>query len=246
MYALQKQIGVLMKTLGLIGGIGPESTIDYYKMLIKKYREIKGENEYPSFLINNINMTEMLDYIKNKKNEELVKYLSNEINKIEKAGADFAALASNTPHLVFDELQKNVNIPLISIVEETVKFCAKRGFVNTGLFGTMFTMEAGFYQQIGEKYSVKVKIPEENERKFIHEIYFNELVPGIIKESTRKKLVEIACNLKDKCGISGLILGGTELPLILKQEEFKDIVILNTSEIHINAIIKKMINNEDF
>ncbi len=235
-----------MKTLGLIGGIGPESTVDYYKMLIKKYREVKGVNEYPSFLINNINMTEMLDYVKNKKNEELVRFLSKEINKLENAGADFAALASNTPHIVFDELQKNVNIPLISIVEETIKYCTKNGFTNTGLFGTMFTMEAGFYQQIGEKYSVKVIIPEENERKFIHEIYFNELVPGIIKESTQKKLVEIVYSLKDKSGISGLILGGTELPLILKQEDFKDIKILNTSEIHINSILTRMTNNEAF
>ena len=230
------------KILGLVGGIGPESTVDYYKMIIKKYREKSGNGNYPEFLINSINMTAMLSYVQENKFKELILYLAYEIKKLEMAGAGFAALASNTPHIVFDQLQNSVNIPMISIVEETIKYISEKKIEKVGLFGTMFTMNAGFYQKVGEKYSVEVITPDQKDKEFIHEKYFSELVAGIIKDDTREMLRKIAETLKDQHNITGLVLGGTELPLILKQENFLDIELLNTSEIHVDSIVNKMLS----
>jgi aspartate racemase len=231
------------KILGLIGGIGPESTIDYYKMIIKKFRERFSTNEYPHFLINNINMTEMLSYVKENKLNDLTDFLTAQIKQLENAGADFAAIASNTPHLVFNELQNNSDIPLLSIVEETFKEIKKRNISKAGLFGTLSTMDGGFYQTTGRKYSVEVVSPDKKSKEYINKIYFEELVLGIINPSTKKELINIVSRMKDNDEIKGLILGGTELPLILDQNDFNDIKIFNTSKIHVESIIEKMFEN---
>jgi len=230
------------KILGLIGGIGPESTIDYYKTIIKRFREKFSANDYPHFLINNIDMTEMLGYIKENKLNDLTDFLAKQVKKLQDAGADFAALASNTPHLVFDDLQKKSNIPLISIVEETFKEIKKKNIGKVGLFGTLSTMDGGFYQKTGNKYLVDVLIPDKKSKEYINQIYFEELVLGIVNESTKKELKNIVCKMKDKDRIEGLILGGTELPLILNQKDFPDIKIFNTAEIHVESILEKMLN----
>jgi aspartate racemase len=227
------------KTLGLIGGIGPESTMDYYKMIIQKFRQRLQTNEYPHFLVNNINMTEMLSYVPNDLNA-LADFLGKEIKKLENAGADFGVMASNTPHIVFDELEKKAVLPLISIVKETMKVAQKQGLKKVALFGTKSTMEGGFYQKTGSDYSIEVLTPDKPSKEFINEKYFGELVAGIIKEETKRKLIYIAEKMKDAEGIEGLILGGTELPLILNQDDFKDIVLFNTSQIHVDSIIDRM------
>jgi len=228
------------KILGLIGGIGPESTIDYYKMIIKKFRERLSTNDYPHFLINNINMTEMLSYIKKNELKALVDFLAKEIKQLADAGADFAALASNTPHIVFNELQEKVNMPLISIVEETCKEIRKNSIEKAGLFGTLSTMDGGFYQKKGEEYTINVITPSKDEKEFINKKYFEELVLGINNPATKEELKSIVYKMKVNNGIQGLILGGTELPLILNQEDFSDIIIFNTAQIHVNGILGKM------
>ena len=129
---------------------------------------------------------------------------------------------------------------MISIVKVTMDEARKRGLKKVALFGTRSTMEGGFYQKTGENYSVNVLTPDKNSREFINEKYFGELVAGIIKEETKRKLISIADKMKEGEGIEGLILGGTELPLILNQDDFKDIVLLNTAQIHVDAIIEGM------
>lgn len=233
-----------MKTLGLIGGIGPESTVDYYKMIIRKFRKISGTNGYPNFFMNNINMTEMLDFVKEGKLDELTGFLASGIRQLELAGADFAALASNTPHIVFDGLQKSVNIPLVSIVEETMKYIAGQNISIAGLFGTMSTMNAGFYQSVGKRYGIEIIIPEKQAMDYINDKYFSELVAGIVRDETRKNLVRITEELKSERGIKGLILGGTELPLILSQNDFDNVKLINTSEIHVDAIVEMMLESK--
>jgi aspartate racemase len=231
------------KILGLIGGIGPESTVDYYKMIIKKFRERLSNTDYPHFLINNINMTEMLNYIKKNELNALVDFLAKEIKQLSDAGADFAALASNTPHIVFDELQKNVNLPLLSIVEETCKEIVNKEIKKVGLFGTSSTMDGGFYQKTGMKHLIEVVLPDKKSKEYINKIYFEELVLGILNPSTKKELKNIICKMKDNDEIEGMILGGTELPLILDQKDFTDIMIFNTAQIQVNSIIEKMFEN---
>jgi aspartate racemase len=227
------------KILGIIGGIGPESTMDYYKAIIQKFRQRAEAKEYPHFLINNINMTEMLSYVPNHLTG-LVEFLLKEVKKLEDAGAEFVAMASNTPHIVFDELEKKVTLPMISIVKETMKAAQKQGLKKVALFGTKSTMEAGFYQKTGVDYSIEVLTPDKISMEYINEIYFGELVVGVIKEETKIKLIQIAEKMKKEERIEGLILGGTELPLILNQDDFKELVLFNTSLIHVDSIMEKM------
>ncbi len=226
------------KVIGMIGGIAPPSTIDYYQSIITGYQNKTRTLDYPSILINSINMTRMLELVGRKDFDALVEYLSHEIQKLKHGGADFAFLASNTPHIVFERLQMQSEIPLISIVESTIQYAQSLGFRTLGLFGTKFTMQGNFYQSGAEKKNIKLIIPDLQSQDYIHDKYMNELVMGIFQEETKRELIKIARKLKEENGIEGLILGGTELPLILKQSDFQDIKLLNTTAIHVEDIIK--------
>lgn len=130
-----------MKTIGIIGGIGPESTIVYYRSIVAAYREQKRDGSYPSILINSIDLTKMLGLIGANQLSEVAEYLANEVGKIAWTGADFGLLAANTPHIVFDEIQRRSPIPLISIVEATCMEAMRLGLKRIGLFGIRFTMQ---------------------------------------------------------------------------------------------------------
>ena len=140
-----------MKNIGIIGGIGPASTVVYYQCLIDKYREITKDNNYPQIFINSINMTEMLNYLTKNDYEKLIEYLVKEIKKLELIGVDFIAIASNTPHCVIDELVNKTNVPIISIIEETSKYAKRNNLRNILLTGTKFTMDKDFYKKSLEK-----------------------------------------------------------------------------------------------
>ena len=230
-----------MKKIGLIGGVGPESTIEYYRLIIKRFQERLNTKNYPEFIINSINMTEMLSYVFNNQLDQLVDFLADRIKIIEKTGFDYAAIASNTPHIVFDELREKVNIPLISIVEETCKDISARKMQRVGLFGTKSTMTAGFYNKAAKRNGIDVYVPEINDQDFIHEKYMSELLFNRIIPETKKELIRIVRELKERESIDGLILGGTELPLILSQSDFSDIIILDTTKIHVESIVTHLI-----
>jgi aspartate racemase len=136
----------MQKVIGIIGGIAPPSTIEYYQKIISGFQEIGKTRQYPSILINSIDMTRMLDLVTKKEYEPLIEYLAGEIEKLKNGGAEVAAMASNTPHIVFKELQKRSRIPLISIVDVTVAHAKQLGLKKLGLVGTKSTMESGFYQ----------------------------------------------------------------------------------------------------
>lgn len=230
-----------MKTVGIIGGIAPESTLVYYREIISEFQRRSNDGNYPKIIINSINMTEMLDFIKKKNLDGLVNYLLAEIYKISNADADFGLLASNTPHLVFDELKKKSPIPLLSIVELTYNKVKEYGLKKVGLFGTKSTMQNNFYQAVFEKEDIIVVVPDEQNQDYINEIYFGQLVKGIFKDETKKRLLKIAEEMKLKDGIEGLILGGTELPLIIKEEISNNIRFFDTAKIHIEGIVDKLL-----
>ncbi len=232
-----------MKTPGIIGGIGPESTIEYYRLLIKNYREKTNSSDYPEIIINSINMTRMLEYVFNNQLDELVTFLANNVKVLEKAGADFAVMASNTPHIVFDRVAETVSIPMISIVDVCCQKMQQLDLKKACLFGTRSTMSAGFYQETAKKYGIELVIPEQKDIDFIHDKYMSELVFKDIREKTRKELIRIAMDIKKKYRIEGLVLGGTELPLALSQKDFQDIIVLNTTVIHVDSIIQRMVED---
>ncbi len=231
-----------MKRIGIIGGIGPESTIAYYRLLIQQFRTKLSTSAYPEIVIHSINMTEMLEYVFSNQLDKLVLFLQQRIQVLEASNVDYVALASNTPHLVFDKLAPTVNVELISIVEETCKYIAASGLRKLGLLGTKSTMSKGFYQKCGSTYGIDIITPNENAQDYVHEKYMGELVFNQIIPKTKTHLIQIITELKEQHQIEGIILGGTELPLILQQDDFDTIKVFDTTLIHVNAILNKMIS----
>ena len=230
-----------MKTVGLIGGIGPESTIEYYRLIISSYLANEKNGNYPQIIINSINMKRMLDLIGESKLDEVTEYLVGEIEKVAKAGAEFALLASNTPHIVFNNIKTASPLPLISIVEATCEKVVSIGLKRLGLFGTKFTMQSGFYNEVFMAHGISVVTPGEELQDYIHDKYMGELVKGIIRDETKAELLKIAQILKEDKGIEGLILGGTELPLILKETDDIGIPLLDTTRIHVESVLKELL-----
>jgi aspartate racemase len=140
-----------MRTLGIIGGIAPESTVEYYRLIIASYRRQKSDGSYPPILINSIDLTKMLGMIGAGKLGEVADYLGGELQKLARGGADFGLLASNTPHIVFEDLQRRSPIPLISIVQCACRDAKALGLTKVGLFGTRFTMQGKFYAEVFSK-----------------------------------------------------------------------------------------------
>lgn len=230
-----------MKKFGLIGGVGPESTIAYYRLIIKRFLEVTESNSYPDFLIKNVNMTEMVTHVTNKNYDLLTSFLEDAVIDIKNSGAEFGAIASNTPHIVFDKLTAKVNLPMISIVEEACKKAQNMQLKKVGLFGTKSTMINDFYQKTAAKFNLEIIIPNQDEVSYIHDKYMNELIFKDIREDTKNKLIAIAEGLKTNHSIEGLIIGGTELSLILSQDDFKDLPLLDTAIIHVEAIVNEMV-----
>jgi len=227
-----------MKTVGIIGGIGPESTIEYYRKIVSSYLKRQTTGYYPQIIINSIDMTKMLDLIGNGEFEEVSHYLASEVKKLEYAGAEFGVLASNTPHIVFNKVCGLSQLPLISIVEATGKNIADIGLEKVALFGTKFTMQGGFYAEVLSKNGIEVITPDEADQRFIHDKYMSELVKGIILDQTRTGLINVIEKMKKKNNVQGLILGGTELPLILKPDNVSGVHVFDTTEIHVESIME--------
>ena len=231
-----------MKTIGIIGGIGRESTIEYYRLIIAAYREQKRDGNYPPILVNSINMKMMLDLIGANQLTEVSQYLLDEIKRMARAGADLGLLASNTPHIVFDDLQRQSPIPLVSIVEATCEATHALGLRKVGLFGTRFTMQGRFYPEVFSRRGIALIVPDPNDQDYIHGKYMGELVNGVFLPETRERLLRTVDRLLEHEGIQGLILGGTELPLILRDSTYRGIPFLDTTKLHVGQVVAQMLS----
>ena len=231
-----------MKTAGIVGGIAPESTIQYYRLMIAAYRDRKRDGSYPSILINSIDMKTMLDLIGADNLSGVTNYLVGEVGKLARAGATFALLASNTPHIVFDAIRQEASIPMLSIVEATCSEVQRLGLKRVGLFGTRFTMQGRFYEEIFSRQGITVIVPDTEEQEYIHGKYMSELVNGIFLPETRGPMLEIANRLRVREGIEGLVLGGTELPLLLHDVATREVLFLDTAKIHAECAVTQMLS----
>jgi len=229
-----------MKTLGMIGGVGPESTLDYYKNIIAMYLERKGDGSYPQFVINSIDLKKGIDFMNANNLPAMADYLLEEIVKLPRAGADFGLIAANTPHIVFDEVAAKSPLPLISIVEATCAYAKARKMKRLALFGTRYTMQADFYPKVFAREGIELVIPDPQDQDYIHEKYFSELVPGNFLPETRAGLLAIIDRMKTKIDIDGVILAGTELPLILRGDNHHGVSLLDTGKIHCQAAVDEM------
>ena len=227
-------------TLGIIGGIAPESTIEYYRTIIALHRERTG-GQYPPILINSIDLKKMLALVAEQRFPELITYLVAEIRKLAAGGATIGLFASNTPHIVFDELRSQSPIPLVSIVEATFRAAEKARFRRLALFGTRFTMQADFYRSFFEPRGIAVISPNAVEQDFIHTKYMDELVNAKFLDSTRNAMLDIAERMRHDSHIEGVILGGTELPLLLRETSGRAIRLLDTGRIHAESAVEQLL-----
>ena len=225
--------------LGIVGGIGPESTIAYYRKIITRYREITSR-EYPPLIITSIDLQRVLQLVADNELATLTEYLVSEVRALASAGATLGLLAANTPHIVFDAVQQESPISLVSIVQATLHATKARHLRRLGIFGTRFTMEGRFYSDVFSKAGVDLVMPQKDERAYIHDKYTMELLQGVFSSSTRDGLLRIVNVLKDRDSVEGVILAGTELPLILTDDSASGIPLLNTTHIHVDEAVRQL------
>jgi aspartate racemase len=229
-----------MKTLGIIGGIAPESTVEYYRRIIASWRRSRGDGSYPNIILNSIDMTTMLRLVRDDR-AELIAYLAAEVQKLIDAGADVALFASNTPHLVYGEVAARSPIPLISIVEAAADRAAALGLSRVGLFGTAFTMQADFYPAAFAARNIAVIAPPREDLQYVHDKYMGELVNAVFLDETRAAIIDIAQRLKTSASLDGIVLGGTELPLLLRDPAILGVPVLDTTAIHVERAVAAML-----
>jgi aspartate racemase len=228
----------MVKRIGLVGGLGPEATLEYYRGIIDIFKSTDKSLNYPEIIIYSMNLSELIGMMNRKEYDRVVVYLLGVIDSLKKAGADFAAMCANTPHLVFDALVKLSPLPLVSIVEAVSDEVYRLGIEKPGLIGTGFTMSGTFYQDVFDRREIPVILPDDQDKKIINEKLFSEIELGIFKDETRELLIRIIEKMVHTQQIDGLILGCTEFPLILTEARYAGIPMLNTTQIHIDAIVK--------
>jgi len=229
-----------MKTLGIVGGLGPESTVDYYRLIIELYRNRLGGVGYPPIVISSLDVDKAIEIINAGQMLRLANYFAGGVKQLADAGADYALIAANTAHIVFNEVRKLSRIPLISIVETACEEVKRRGMTRVGLLGTGFTMGGRFYPDVFEKQGIAVVVPSVEERERIHQKYLDELLRGTFLPETRVFFRDMIGTLKEREGIEGVVLAGTELPLLLRDESALGVPLLDTTQIHVKAAVDTM------
>jgi aspartate racemase len=183
----------------------------------------------------------MIDWMGAGELGKVADYLVKEFETLQRAGVDFAALTANTAHIVFDELKQRVSLPLISIVEATCERAQSLGVKRVALFGTRYTMQAPFYPSVFSRTDIELVTPNEEEQDYIHDKYFGELLKDKFLPETRARFLDIADAMKARESIDALILGGTEIPLLLRTDEHNGIRLLDTTRIHVDRLIEEML-----
>ncbi|HSO89079.1 MAG TPA: aspartate/glutamate racemase family protein [Draconibacterium sp.] len=226
-----------MKTIGLIGGMSWESSAVYYNLINRKVREVLGGFHCAKSILVTVQFAEIQELQHAEDWKALEKIMVKSANQLEAAGADFVVLCTNTMHLCSPAIIENITIPFLHIAEATGLKIAKMGLKKVALLGTRFTMEKDFYKTyIHNRFGIEVIIPSEKEREQIHNTIYQELVQGLIKDDSRAKFQQIIANLEIQ-GAEGVILGCTEIPLLIKQTDV-NIPVLDTTAIHAEKAVE--------
>jgi aspartate racemase len=226
----------------MIGGLGPESTLDYYQRIIALYRERTGDGHYPEFIVISVDLRKGLDFMDAGALSGMSDFLLEAIGKVARAGAEFGIISANTPHIVFDDIAPKSPIPLLSIVEATCATAKGQNLKRLALFGTRYTMQADFYPKVFAREGIELLVPDTHDQDYVHEKYFSELVPGKFLAETRAGLLAIVDRMKASNDIDGVILAGTELPLLLRAPDHNGIPFLDTTKIHVEAAVAEMLS----
>ncbi|MFL5431385.1 MAG: aspartate/glutamate racemase family protein [Myxococcales bacterium] len=227
-----------MATVGLVGGLGPESTIDYYRRVIQVWQR-HDPKSFPSLVIDSLDVQRGLALVASDR-KGLAEYLFGSVRRLAGAGVDFVAMSANTAHIVFDELAARSPVPMLSIVEVCADEAKRRGLARLGLLGTRFTMEAAFYPSVFSRRGMEIVTPGAAERTAVHDRYVGELLKGDFRDETRQWIIALIARLRDDERVDGIILGGTELPLLLREETIAGLPTLDTTALHVTAIVDRL------
>lgn len=225
-----------MKTIGLIGGMSWESSLEYYRILNETVKQRLGGFHSAECVMYSVDFEE-IERLQHQDNwEALARVMIDAAQKVERSGADFLAICSNTMHNVAEEVQEAVQVPLLHIVDVTADAIKIKSQNKVGLLGTKFTMERDFYKsRLLQQHGIEVLIPDDSEREKIHNILYSELCLGEIKASSSETFHSVIKGLISR-GAQGVILGCTEIPLIVKQPGYK-IPLYNTTNLHAEAAV---------
>ena len=228
-----------MASVGLVGGLGPESTVDYYRRILEAWQQHEP-NSAPLMVIDSLDVQRAIRLVGSDR-DGLIEYLSGSIDRLARAGVDFIAMTANTPHIVFDELSARSTVPLLSIVEVCADEADRLGLRRPLLLGTRFTMEAPFYPDVFRRRGITVVTPDADDRSWVHDRYIGELLKGEFRDETRDGVVSRIRRLKATEQIDAVILGGTELPLLLRSETIEGLPTLDTTALHVASIVKRLL-----
>ena len=226
-----------MKKVGILGGMSYESTIKYYDLILQKYYERYQDFHYPEILIYSLNFQKVIDYEMGDDESTYIDYLMIGINSLQNGGVDFIIMAANSPHAVYDKLVQRSQVPILSIVEATAKKAQQEKLRKLLLLGIKFTMQSSFYPEYFAKSGMEVITPSDSEQDVINEIIFDELVIGKLTKESKNMLLKIV----NAYEVDAVILGCTELPLLLQQND-TDVILLDTVELHVEAALKYCLN----
>ncbi len=223
------------KTIGILGGMSPESTVDYYQYITRTYTERFGDHGYPALIIYSVSFQPYVDWPNAGRWDLVAQGLREAAQDLEAAGADFIVIATNTMHIVFDEVQASVGIPMLSLLDAVGEAIQAQGLRQVGLLGTRFTMAHSLYPEALAAYNIDVLRPEVQDQEIVNRIIYDELVVGQIHAASRAKFVAIIDKLQAR-GAQGIILGCTEIPLLVKPTDVS-LPLFDTTTIHAEAAL---------
>lgn len=233
-----KKIG--LKKIGLLGGLSPESTVEYYKMINSGVRKVFGGCSSAELIIESFNFKEIETLQFEDKWDELADMLSSAAQNLEKCGAEYIVICTNLMHKVAPQVQAKISVPLIHMVDSVAKEIKKQKINKVGLLGTIFTMEEDFYsKKLMDDYGIETIIPEKADREEVSRVIYKELCCGIINEDSKQKYLEVIDKMKAQ-GAQGVILGCTEIPLMISEAS---IPVLNTTQIHAMSVVEKILED---
>ena len=230
-----------MKSLGIVGGVGPESTIEYYRFILEGYRARLRDGSAPHLIIDSIDVNRGLAMLEANDLSALADYISESVARLAAAGAEIGLVAANTPHIVFEEVQERAAIPMISLVQAACDRARSLGLERLGLLGTGYTMRGRFYPEVFARAGIELVTPNDEEKALIHRAYIGELLKNNFLPETRAAIIAVIERMRRDERVSSVLLAGTELPLLLRGAEPQGITFLDTTLIHVDAAVAAII-----